>query len=112
MLTTILATRLARGFFTRRPRPSVVLRGDAAAHISRENKDVSARATPARYLFVHSSQLRVLVEQQELLLVARGDGHALRDQGHLLLRGQQPVPRGTGIAGPARRWEKGGTRFV
>lgn len=67
-----------------------------------------------RYLLVNPPQLRVLVEQQELLLVAGGDGHALRDQSHLLLRRQQPVPRGAGVAGPAggSRWGKRGREVL
>lgn len=98
---TILAA--LQGIFTQRPRPSALLRAKAVAHIGRE--DASPLVDARAYLFVNSPQLCVLVEQQELLLVAGGDGHALRDQSHLLLCGQQPVPRGTRIPGPARRWE-------
>lgn len=58
-------------------------------------------ATYLFYLFVNSAELGVLVEQQQLLLIARGDSHALSDQGDLLLCGQQPVPHRTDILRPA-----------
>jgi len=43
------------------------------------------------YLFVDSAELSVLVEQQQFLLVSRGDSHTLSDQSDLLLSGQQPA---------------------
>lgn len=53
------------------------------------------------YLFVNSAELGVLVEQQQLLLIAGGDSHALGNQSDLLLCGQQPVTRRTDILCPA-----------
>lgn len=90
-------------FFIQRPRP--LWFGErtksCCSHQQYECAAVEKPLQVTAYLFVNSAQLSVLVEQQQLLLVTGGDGHALGDQSELLLRGQQPATCGAHVLSPA-----------